>query len=168
MPAHAFIQRWQNSGAAERANYQLFLSELCDFLDVPRPNPSVAANRENRYAFERQVTIRHPNGLTGSDLYKRNHFVLDARQGSPPPDGWFAANDRRRSPFIIPATAGSAGTRKVNSSDNNLENIFPTRISLNSSNLTHLNQRRTPPSHPGFLDTLCYFPLRERPFIGRS
>lgn len=35
--AAAFLARWQHSGAAERANYQLFLSELCDLLDVPRP-----------------------------------------------------------------------------------------------------------------------------------
>ncbi len=26
----SFISRWENSGAAERANYQMFLSELCD------------------------------------------------------------------------------------------------------------------------------------------
>ena len=36
----AFIARWQKSGAAERANYQLFLSELCDVLGVPRPDPT--------------------------------------------------------------------------------------------------------------------------------
>lgn len=35
-----FITRWQASGAAERANYQLFLSELCDVLDAPRPDPT--------------------------------------------------------------------------------------------------------------------------------
>ena len=39
--AAAFIDRWAASGAAERANYQLFLSELCDLLDVPRPNPAM-------------------------------------------------------------------------------------------------------------------------------
>ncbi|WP_281275030.1 hypothetical protein [Geomonas oryzae] len=27
-----FLLRWEASGAAERANYQLFLSELCDVL----------------------------------------------------------------------------------------------------------------------------------------
>ena len=37
-----FITRWQASGAAERANYQLFLSELCDVLDAPRPDPTAA------------------------------------------------------------------------------------------------------------------------------
>jgi hypothetical protein len=30
----AFIARWQGSGAAERANFQLFLSELSDFSGV--------------------------------------------------------------------------------------------------------------------------------------
>jgi hypothetical protein len=34
-----FIRRWENSGAAERANYALFLSELCILLDLPRPDP---------------------------------------------------------------------------------------------------------------------------------
>ena len=35
-PAQPFhIDRWKNSGAAERANYQLFLSELCNVLGVP-------------------------------------------------------------------------------------------------------------------------------------
>ena len=38
--AHDFIIRWRNSGAAERANYALFLSELCDLLGVERPNPA--------------------------------------------------------------------------------------------------------------------------------
>ena len=41
--SHAeFVKRWENSAAAERANYQLFLSEFCDFLEVPRPQPTVA------------------------------------------------------------------------------------------------------------------------------
>lgn len=48
MSANPFIERWQNSAAAERANYALFLSELCDYLDVPRPNPAVADERQNR------------------------------------------------------------------------------------------------------------------------
>jgi hypothetical protein len=36
------IDRWDPSGGAERANYQLFISELCDVLKVPRPAPTVA------------------------------------------------------------------------------------------------------------------------------
>ena len=32
-----FITRWGVFDAAERANYQLYLSELCDLLGVKRP-----------------------------------------------------------------------------------------------------------------------------------
>ncbi len=35
-----FITRWQASGASERANYQLFLSELCELLGVEKPRPA--------------------------------------------------------------------------------------------------------------------------------
>lgn len=35
----AFVARRQNSGAEERANKDLFLTELCDVLEIPRPNP---------------------------------------------------------------------------------------------------------------------------------
>jgi hypothetical protein len=74
-----FINRWQDSGASERANYQLFLSELCDVLDVPRPQPAKPNNEENAYVFERVVTF--PHGRKGFiDLYKRGCFVLEAKQ----------------------------------------------------------------------------------------
>lgn len=83
MDIAAFISRWAPSAAAERANYQIFLSELCDLLEVPRPEPSVAGGA-NHYVFERAVTIRHPNGDSSNgriDLYKRGCFVLEAKQG---------------------------------------------------------------------------------------
>ena len=78
--------RWSTSGAAERANYQLFLSELCDVLDVPRPQPSTPDEAANAYVFEKPVPL--PYGSTGRiDLYNRGCFVLEAKQGS---DGWDA------------------------------------------------------------------------------
>jgi hypothetical protein len=88
MPPSPFIERWQSSAAAERANYALFLTELCDFLDVPRPEPAVSDLRDNRYVFERPVTFRHPTGASSTgfiDLYKRGCFVLEAKQGSDAP-----------------------------------------------------------------------------------
>lgn len=33
--AQAFIDRWEPSGGSELSNYQSFLSELCDLLEVP-------------------------------------------------------------------------------------------------------------------------------------
>jgi hypothetical protein len=79
--SEAFIARWQQSGAAERANYQLFLSELCDLLDVERPQPTTTDESANAYVFEKSVPL--PHGTTGRiDLYKRGFFVLEAKQGS--------------------------------------------------------------------------------------
>ncbi len=80
-PIDNFIQRWQKSGAAERANYQLFLSELCDVLDLPRPDPARADASQNAYVFEKAVA--RPHGNVGFiDLYRRGCFVLEAKQGS--------------------------------------------------------------------------------------
>ncbi|MBK7218473.1 MAG: class I SAM-dependent DNA methyltransferase [Candidatus Promineofilum sp.] len=79
-----FITRWAASGAAERANYQLFLSELCDLLGVERPRPATADPAANAYVFEKPVPLAH--GTTGFiDLYRRGCFVLEAKQGSAPP-----------------------------------------------------------------------------------
>jgi len=83
----SFIQRWQSSGAAERANYQLFLSELCDVLGVARPEPTRPDDEENAYVFERAVTFQNPDGSNSPgriDLYRRACFVLEAKQGSDP------------------------------------------------------------------------------------
>jgi len=83
-----FLRRWEASGAAERANYQLFLSELCDLLGVPRPEPTKPDDRENGYVFERSVTFQHGDGSTSTgriDLYRRGCFVLEAKQGSDQP-----------------------------------------------------------------------------------
>ena len=80
-----FIERWASSGAAERANYQIFLTELCDVLEVPRPEPTKAEEDENAYVFEKAVTFHHGDGTNSTgriDLYKRGCFVLEAKQGS--------------------------------------------------------------------------------------
>src|SRR5689334_12246830 len=58
----AFLTRWEASGAAERANYALFLSELCDVLGVPRPDPTVPDDALNAYVFERGVPFHNPDG----------------------------------------------------------------------------------------------------------
>ena len=82
-----FIQRWQRSSASERANYALFLSELCDYLDLPRPEPSQADESLNTYVIDKAVDYKELDGSTTTnyiDLYRRNCFVLEAKQGSNP------------------------------------------------------------------------------------
>jgi hypothetical protein len=80
-----FIRRWEASGAAERANFQSFLNELCVVLDVPRPDPAQQDDNRNEYVFERAVTFNNGDGSTSPgriDLYKRGCFVMEAKQGS--------------------------------------------------------------------------------------
>ncbi|WP_425617807.1 class I SAM-dependent DNA methyltransferase [Anatilimnocola sp. NA78] len=84
-PLDEFITRWQSSAAAERANYALFLTQLCDLLGVPQPEPTRAEVASNAYVFERDVTFDLGDGTTSIgriDLYKRGCFVLEAKQGS--------------------------------------------------------------------------------------
>lgn len=80
-----FITRWKASGASERANYQLFLSELCEMLGVEKPRPASDKVHEADYTFERPVVFDDGEGNTSTnfiDLYKRHCFVLEAKQGS--------------------------------------------------------------------------------------
>jgi len=83
-PVEAFIERWQRSSAAERANFQSFIKELCAILDVPAPDPATG-DPDDRYCFEYAVTFRHGDGSSSTgriDLYKRGAFVMEAKQGS--------------------------------------------------------------------------------------
>ena len=84
----AFITRWSaGDGGQERANYAIFLSELCDALGVARPDQASRDATTNAYAFERAVTFRQPDGSKSAgriDLYKRGSFVLEAKQSYRP------------------------------------------------------------------------------------
>ena len=78
-PINEFISRWSKATPSERANSQLFLSELCDLLGLPHPD----ATRDLGYAFEFPVTQHHPDGsMTPGriDLYRRGCFVLESKQ----------------------------------------------------------------------------------------
>ena len=61
----------------------MFLSELCDVLDVPRPQPASAISETNDYVFERVVREAGRDGAASNkriDLYKRDCFILEAKQ----------------------------------------------------------------------------------------
>ncbi len=84
MDLNDFIDRWSaRRGGAERANYQMFLTELCEALELPRPDPASDDNRSNDYVFERGVKRRESEGVASTtriDLYKRGCFILEAKQ----------------------------------------------------------------------------------------
>lgn len=78
-----FIARWLPSGGSERANYGLFLSELCEVLGVPRPGVSTAAGR-GTYVLEREVTevsIGTKSTQRWIDFYAKGRFIIETKQG---------------------------------------------------------------------------------------
>ncbi len=79
----AFIIRWAAASGSERANYQLFVTELCDLLDCPKPDPARDDTRDNAYVFERRVQFAHGDGTQSFgfiDCYQRGRFVLEAKK----------------------------------------------------------------------------------------
>src|SRR4029078_12829496 len=81
LTVETFIAKWQGAeGGQERANYALFLTELCTRLVFPTPDPASAVSEHNDYVFERAVTFHNADGTTSQgriDLYKRGSFVLE-------------------------------------------------------------------------------------------
>ena len=78
-----FIRRWTASSGAERANFQLFASQLCRILGVSEPDPAQEDGSLNDYTFERTVEFKQADGsksLGRIDLYKRSCFVMEAKQ----------------------------------------------------------------------------------------
>ena len=79
----AFIGRWKAADGTEKANYVLFVRDLCQLLGVPEPDPSREDTRDNAYVFERRVTFRHGDGSESYgfiDCYHRDAFVLEAKK----------------------------------------------------------------------------------------
>jgi len=54
----SFITRLENSGATERANYQMFLSELCDILEVPCPTACRDRGAHAFVTFDKDTIMR--------------------------------------------------------------------------------------------------------------
>lgn len=50
-----FLAKWAASGAAERANAQLFVAELCTLLQVDPPQPKTPDESANTYVFEKTI-----------------------------------------------------------------------------------------------------------------
>ena len=83
MEIEVFLTEWLGrSGGAERSNSHLFFFGLCSLLGVPGPQPAEAGGLGD-YVFERVVRSRESegDGIHGwIDLYKRNCFILEAKQ----------------------------------------------------------------------------------------
>ena len=124
-PVDKFISRWEKSGAAERSNYALFLSELCDLIGVARPDPATPDNAANAYVIDRAVARVDKDGKKTTvylDLYKSGHFVLETKQGSSA-----EANNPGQAPLldVEPATQKTGhGKRGTKAWDKALEKAY--------------------------------------------
>lgn len=80
-----FIVHWRSTGGSELANTQSFLNGLCHLLCVPAPHGSRTDDTHNAYVFERRVFQDNGDGTQSFgriDCYKRDCFILEAKQGS--------------------------------------------------------------------------------------
>ena len=87
------LAKWLGArGGAERANYQMFLTEFCLALGLPLPD--AAGSGLGDYRFDGPVRSEAIYGTKGDhriDLYKRDCFILEAKQrqvrpGEAPPE----------------------------------------------------------------------------------
>ena len=82
MNAEDFIARWRQSEAAERANKDSFLKELCRVLGVPEPNVVTGDLEVDDYVFEADASLRDEEGRPSvgkMDLYRRGSFMCSRR-----------------------------------------------------------------------------------------
>ena len=80
-----FICAWRDTGGSELANTQSFINGLCALLRVDPPLGSRTDDQYNDYVFERRVFQDNGDGSASFgriDCYKRDCFVLEAKQGS--------------------------------------------------------------------------------------
>lgn len=78
----ALREKWADAKPAERANAQSYLRDLCEALGVPTPLP---AGSGYEFEFAVKLVTRDGTEVQGFvDLYKRDHFVLEAKDADGP------------------------------------------------------------------------------------
>ncbi|WP_454598200.1 class I SAM-dependent DNA methyltransferase [Qipengyuania sp. SM2507] len=73
---------WGKPGGQEKSNFAAFIPHLCSVLDVPTPGP-IEKGAIGAYGYEASVprgSFRSLKGTGAIDLYKRGHFIMEAKQ----------------------------------------------------------------------------------------
>lgn len=77
----ALAERWAGAKAAERANFQPYLIELCEALGVQRPGPAGSG-----YQFELPIKVITKDGVEVSnflDCHRTGFFAIEAKDEEP-------------------------------------------------------------------------------------
>lgn len=89
MTAEELIEKWWGKpGGQEHANFHPFIADLCELLELPRPG-AAEKGRLGAYEYEASVpggSFRSAKGTGAIDLYKRGHFIMEAKQSYLKPD----------------------------------------------------------------------------------
>jgi len=111
MTLDSFVSKWAASGAAEHANAQLFVAELCAAIGVAAPDAATKDPSKDRYVFEYPVRFQRAGDESAAgriDLYKREHFVFEAKQGGHA-EGGAKGTARRDTPLWVLAMEKAYG-----------------------------------------------------------
>ena len=144
------LAKWLGTeGGAERANYQMFLTELTVSLGLPSPNAKGAGLGD--YEFEAPVkseAIYDNKGTKRIDLYKRDAFILEAKQSQLKP-GEAAPDDPEQAPaetvfdlFGVPIGSAPAKTKPKRRYDRLMEDA---RLQAQRYALALPDDHATPP-----------------------
>jgi len=140
----AFIARWQGrEGGQERANYGLFLSELCDVPGVRRPDPAAATNEENDYVFERRVMGKATDGSSGA----RPHRPLQARLLRSGGEAVAPGRRQERPPGPVPVRSDVTGKVRLRGDSDSIQHGGRPRATGGHGETGPLTARAPPRKH---------------------
>jgi hypothetical protein len=100
----AFVENTRDAQGAELANAQTVFNLLCEALQVTAPSLK-KAGADNPDCFEADVI--DGKAARRMDVYKRGHFIFEARQGIAPWDQPVAARRNSRSDRTFWRVCGS-------------------------------------------------------------
>ena len=90
MTVDEFIDKWLGKrGGAEKKNLPLFVGDLCALLGVDPPSEPGSGGVLGAYEYEAPVpkgSFRSLGGKGAVDLYKRAHFIMEAKQSQLKPE----------------------------------------------------------------------------------
>ncbi len=83
MTVKDLIEKWSGTaGGAETSNFQSFVTDLTEVLGIERPGVA-EKGKLGAYEYEASVpggSFRSTKGTGSVDLYKRGHFIMEAKQ----------------------------------------------------------------------------------------
>jgi hypothetical protein len=85
MHIDTFLARWRTAGGSERANYQLFIADLCALLASTNLSPPVKTRGTTPTSSKRRIVFHHGDGSTSNGIIDATKRRLLHRRGQENP-----------------------------------------------------------------------------------